>query len=79
MRDEPLRAHRHRKLRAPRFLQRRPPLIVRRLAGAMLKVTPGSQTRRTSRVVIRRPAEPPADGEVLICCAHPDTDIVVDM
>lgn len=25
------------------------------------------------------PLEPPADGQVLICCARPDTDIVVDM
>ena len=25
------------------------------------------------------PLEPPADGEVLICCAQPDTDIVLDM
>ena len=25
------------------------------------------------------PLEPPADGQVLICCAQPDTDIVVDM
>jgi ferredoxin len=25
------------------------------------------------------PLEPPADGEVLICCARPGTDIVVDM
>jgi ferredoxin-NADP reductase/MOSC domain-containing protein YiiM len=25
------------------------------------------------------PLEPPADGEVLICCARPDTDVVLDM
>jgi hypothetical protein len=25
------------------------------------------------------PLEPPADGEVLICCAQPGTDIVLDM
>jgi ferredoxin-NADP reductase/MOSC domain-containing protein YiiM len=25
------------------------------------------------------PLEPPADGEVLICCARPDTDIVLDL
>ncbi|MEW1643866.1 MOSC and FAD-binding oxidoreductase domain-containing protein [Streptomyces sp. NPDC091219] len=25
------------------------------------------------------PLEPPAEGEVLICCARPDTDIVLDM
>ena len=25
------------------------------------------------------PLEPPADGQVLICCAQPDTDIVLDM
>lgn len=25
------------------------------------------------------PLEPPADGEILICCARPDTDIVLDM
>ena len=25
------------------------------------------------------PLEPPPDGEVLICCAQPDTDIVLDM
>jgi ferredoxin-NADP reductase/MOSC domain-containing protein YiiM len=25
------------------------------------------------------PLEPPADGEVLICCARPDTDVVVDI
>jgi ferredoxin-NADP reductase/MOSC domain-containing protein YiiM len=25
------------------------------------------------------PLEPPADGEVLICCSHPGTDIVLDM
>ena len=25
------------------------------------------------------PLEPPGDGEVLICCSHPDTDIVLDM
>jgi ferredoxin-NADP reductase/MOSC domain-containing protein YiiM len=25
------------------------------------------------------PLEPPADGEVLICCSRPDTDIVLDM
>jgi ferredoxin len=25
------------------------------------------------------PLEPPADGEVLICCARPGTDIVLDM
>jgi ferredoxin-NADP reductase/MOSC domain-containing protein YiiM len=25
------------------------------------------------------PLEPPADGQVLICCAHPATDIVLDM
>jgi ferredoxin-NADP reductase len=25
------------------------------------------------------PLEPPADGQVLICCARPDTDIVLDM
>ena len=25
------------------------------------------------------PLEPPADGEVLICCAQPSTDIVLDM
>jgi ferredoxin-NADP reductase/MOSC domain-containing protein YiiM len=26
-----------------------------------------------------QPLEPPVDGQVLICCAQPDTDIVVDM
>ncbi len=25
------------------------------------------------------PLEPPADGEILICCARPDTDVVLDM
>ena len=25
------------------------------------------------------PLEPPADGQVLICCAQPGTDIVLDM
>ena len=25
------------------------------------------------------PLEPPADGQVLVCCAQPDTDIVLDM
>jgi ferredoxin len=25
------------------------------------------------------PLEPPADGQVLICCARPDTDLVLDM
>jgi ferredoxin len=25
------------------------------------------------------PLEPPAEGDVLICCARPDTDIVLDM
>jgi ferredoxin len=25
------------------------------------------------------PLEPPADGQVLICCAQPRTDIVLDM
>jgi ferredoxin len=25
------------------------------------------------------PLDPPADGHVLICCAQPDTDIVLDM
>ena len=25
------------------------------------------------------PLEPPADGEVLICCAQPSADIVLDM
>lgn len=25
------------------------------------------------------PLEPPADGEVLICCARPDSDVVLDM
>jgi len=25
------------------------------------------------------PLEPPADGEVLICCARPSADIVLDM
>jgi ferredoxin len=25
------------------------------------------------------PLEPPADGEVLICCTQPKTDIVLDM
>jgi ferredoxin-NADP reductase len=25
------------------------------------------------------PLEPPADGDVLICCAHPDGDLVLDM
>ena len=25
------------------------------------------------------PLEPPADGQVLICCAKPDTDLVLDM
>jgi hypothetical protein len=25
------------------------------------------------------PLEPPADDEVLICCAQPGTDIVLDM
>ena len=25
------------------------------------------------------PLEPPDDGQILICCAQPDTDIVVDM
>ncbi len=25
------------------------------------------------------PLEPPADGEVLICCSQPGTDIVLDM
>jgi ferredoxin-NADP reductase/MOSC domain-containing protein YiiM len=25
------------------------------------------------------PVEPPADGSVLICCSHPDTDLVIDM
>jgi ferredoxin len=25
------------------------------------------------------PLEPPAEGEVLICCAQPRTDIVLDM
>lgn len=25
------------------------------------------------------PLEPPADGEVLICCARPGSDIVLDM
>jgi ferredoxin len=25
------------------------------------------------------PLEPPADGQVLICCARPGTDIVLDM
>ena len=25
------------------------------------------------------PLEPPADGEVLTCCAQPGTDIVLDM
>jgi ferredoxin len=25
------------------------------------------------------PLEPPGDGEVLICCARPDSDVVLDM
>ena len=25
------------------------------------------------------PLEPPADGQVLICCAQPSTDLVLDM
>jgi ferredoxin-NADP reductase len=25
------------------------------------------------------PLEPPADGSVLLCCAHPDSDLVLDM
>ncbi|MCW0214285.1 MAG: MOSC domain-containing protein [Pseudonocardia sp.] len=25
------------------------------------------------------PVDPPTDGQVLVCCAHPDTDVVVDM
>jgi hypothetical protein len=25
------------------------------------------------------PLEPPADGQVLICCAQPATDLVLDM
>jgi ferredoxin len=25
------------------------------------------------------PLEAPADGEILICCAHPGTDVVLDM
>jgi len=25
------------------------------------------------------PLEPPADGEVLICCAEPSADVVLDM
>jgi ferredoxin len=25
------------------------------------------------------PLDPPTDGQVLICCAQPDTDVVLDM
>jgi ferredoxin-NADP reductase/MOSC domain-containing protein YiiM len=39
-------------------------------------VTPLLSGRVSYRPV---PLEPPAEGEVLICCARPDTDIVLDM
>jgi MOSC domain-containing protein YiiM len=42
--------------------------------GALPAVNPGV-TRQTRRP----PLEPPADGQVLICCAQPGTDLVLDM